>query len=260
MTLREALKDKSPVSKPLPLEDNESFNSFDRARFYSRLFTSVKALGLKLDELLADSEKMTSASVGNPIASIPLESDEFMITSSCCSFLLMSKFAEMADSFSKEKFGEFKDTLLSMLTELKDGTLFIEALFCLLDFEAEPGIFIVLCPSGDNVYNEILEQLPENATVISHDAPLPEIWNEILKRKASTIIAFDGNIIPDAWGAPGIACIDIKTEFEKQPFERSLWTPGYQLACIDESIFKQWRDYLPLDIECKLFRDIIDHG
>ncbi len=254
-TLENALKNKGTAKKP-ELTENYEFNNLDANKVLDDLFAKLNALSGNLQNVRKKAKALSAACVRNPLSALPLSSSEFELVIQCGNSILMSNFCEIINSYSSSNFDEFNDALQEMFDDLDNSSDFLKTLLKFRNFAPDSNVVLCLVPPNKNV-SGLIAEISGQKTEISSDTLLPNIWKEILTRKISTVISFDGAILPEIWSVPQIECRDIKTEYNPQSYERSLWLPGYMAACSNKEIFKKWRKFIPEDIECKLFKDII---
>lgn len=255
-SLQDALKDKTP-KKRIGLLDNAEFNVNENNFQLSQISGEINRMLPELEKLLDKSSGMSEKNVKNPLSGFSLSSPAFTLLSSCCNVLLISRFSDIAKTYSREKFREFRDLLQELLIELIDASHFIKIVLELKNFKA-PGQTRVMVLKPENMdISKLSGFFPEGSLVIPAETALPDIWRSIIDNKVTKIISFDGNIIPDVWSVPDISVIDMKTVFTPQFYERSLWIPSYSLACPDGNILEHWKKYVPDDINCYLPGDEI---
>jgi hypothetical protein len=255
-TLENALKDQ-PVKKRINLKANSAFKNAETEDYLAGLFLQIDEIHHFLKEVIPEVESMSKANISNPLSNLPLESEAFNLLGTCCNMFLMTEFADLAGTYSPERFRYYRELLLELVGELSNSAVFLKALFELRQqvFGSEGNNTLMLMSEAD--LNQFSPKRSNEDNVLHLDSlePLPKIWDFIRDNDISKIVVVNGDILPDVWSVPDISCLDIKNKFSPHSYERSLWIPGYRVLCSGTDIFKKWQDYLPSDIDCELLED-----
>lgn len=252
-TLEEALASK-PRKPEISLTPNSSFNSIDTEKHLDSLRSVIAPMSEKLKNELEKIDSMTIDCKQNPFKDYNLNSPVFQLISSICNVLIISVFSELAGNYTAEKFEEYKTSLRNLAVELIDASDFLLAVLnSKKEFKPAKHKALLLLPenySGNPVMKKI-----QGIESLSAETPLPEVWRIIYEKNISALLTIDGNVLPDIWSVPGLDAYDIKTQFKPNPYERSLWIPGYNLLCTDASLLEEWRKFVPSDVKCNLLKD-----
>lgn len=253
-TLEAALSGK-PRKPDISFSLNNAFNSMDNENYISSLRSQFAGMLEKLKNELEKSDSMTVADRRNPFKDYDTNAPVFQLICSACNLLIISVFSELAQNYSDEKFEEYKASLKDLTVELIDAAGF---LFSLLNNKkvSSPAIGKLLFLLPENYSGNPILKMFEECEIISAETPLPEIWNIISEKNISRLAVLDGNVLPDVWSVPDIEVYDIKTQFKPNMYERSLWIPGYNLLCTDNSLLEQWKTFVPADVKCNLLKDL----
>lgn len=257
-TLDECLLNDDNVEKISPIR-SDLLNSFDNEQIMTdRLQSQLHDISSKLSVIKKEIDEMTDKSVKNPFVIFDFDKEPFPTILSCCSSILMFEFVETLNSTDSLSMDKFIRQLSDIHNELTMGVRCLQIFLSLRQFKpSTKGNVLFL---GEN--SEIMKQLKnlydeEQICSFSESDDFTAIWEIILEKKISVIVAVDGDIFPDAWTAPNIKCVDVKTTFSPVTHERSLWLPGYYVACLYEKNISEWRNFLPKDIDCGFLNDIL---
>lgn len=252
-----------PVAPKLPLVPNPLFSPKEKRALKEVLKTSLKSLAGKLETIKSEAEAMTPATLRNPLKELPFDSEEYSIVSSCANFLLMAEWSALLKSRKNLDFKRFKSVLLALSEDLRVSA---ETLVAALDVSApwprDPRMALALRPEGlpDSLFNESLAKLAPGAAVFDSSAPLHSLWRELVERRCSKVVCYDGATAPELWSVPGLACVDIRSKTELGAHDKSLWLPGYSVACLDVDTARVLRASLPQSVPCELLEESPVHA
>jgi len=250
--LDDIFENKNTVKKP-EISINYEHNSFNEESFTERLRMDLEALENGLESAFQAAVSHPSVLNKNPFSGTKTDTPSFELLSSCCSALLISKFSGIAADKKALGTKEYYIAATALMDEFREGFNFFRNLFKIRKYHVQNlGKLIALVPDA-HFKGDYLKSLGiSDAVEISEDTPLPVLWEKIIAENAGTIVCFDGKVIPDMWSVPDIKCVDIKTKFERNGYERSLWIPGYEVICTDRDVFDEWNAYIPEDVKMTL--------
>lgn len=253
MTLEEALKDKPPKPQ-LSLGENTAFAKIDKTSHIAKLKNDLTEAQRIIEKASDEAEKMTKERFRNPFAGMPLESPVFELIRGVSSFLQITELLSALAALEQTGFEEFMRISRENLDEFKSSVGFLQELLESAHGKGGGKYLILGTEKAD------IPELPTGGNVIYADPGLQlfEIWKMARENEVGTLIAFDGQVIPDTWSLPRLNCIDIKTVQGTGQAERYLWLPGYKAAGADEKITKEWRKILPSDVDCNTIGEIFD--
>lgn len=257
MTLENALKDKSLKTRLVP-EENKKFSAIDKKAHIAELEKLLADAGQIIERAAAEAAEMTNGKFKNPFSGMPLESPVFELVRGVSSFLQMAELIEALGAIERTGFEEFMRVCNENLAEFKGSVAFLKELM-----ESTPGKKIgrnYLVLRVPEIEPRKLTGFPSGADFIEVDASLHlfEIWKKARENDVGTLIAFNGQVIPETWSVPGLKCVDIRTLPAPESSERYLWMPGYSVAGADEKIVAEWRKLLPPDVNCDTIGEIFD--
>lgn len=254
-TLAETLNGLRGDDDVVPLSElalNAPFNHFDVSTWRAEIHGELQWCRNHLVESRSKTERMTPDSISNPLRGLTERERIFPLLASCCSELMLTRFREIISNFDSERFSEFHDVLTCLLDEFSEA---IDLLNPLLEFplavhEAATNSPLMIVPKApDDVTRDLLQRPAfKDLRRLDSAASLSVIWRDTLAHKPTTLITFNGDIIPDAWTAPEITCHDVKTTCEKHSYENFLWQPGYVIAPIDGDTADYWQSTAPADV------------
>ena len=256
MTLEEALKDKPPKTSLQPVE-NTRFAGIGKTAYLERLGKGLEEAGTLIEKARSDAEKMTPEKFKNPFSGMPLESPVFELISGISSFLQITELIEAIGSIEATGFEEFMKISRENLAEFMGGVDFLKELLESANAKRGKNYLVLNTPGVDRTK---IPGLPSGAHFIESDAGLQlfEIWRLARESDVGTLIAFNGHVIPDAWGLRDLKCIDLRTLPVTESPARYLWIPGYSVAGADEKITEEWRKLLPPDVNCDTIGEIFN--
>jgi len=254
-SLEEAICGKEPFCRMQPSQ-NDAFAFPEKKLCLRNLESELKKISLDLQGALGELADMKPGNARNPLSSFPLKSDAFNLLSSCCSILLMSKFSSEAASYEAARFSRFHDSLKALLCEMNEVSDFLNMCFGLMESGKQKPRNGVLRIAGSDAEASILAIFGERFPALAASSALPDIWAAATRHGVAALAFCNGSVTPDAWTAPCLSCIDVKTEYPARPYERSFWLPGYQVACRDSALLNSWREFVPPDIPCGLLEEV----
>ncbi|OGV36030.1 MAG: hypothetical protein A2020_00820 [Lentisphaerae bacterium GWF2_45_14] len=254
MPLEEALKNQS-AKTVLPITENKKFAVISSADILENLKKCLSDAEKIIDDAAAAAGKMTALNFSNPFSRIPFDDPVFELVSGCSSFLLMAELIEALNSLDNIGFEKFMMTVDGNLKEFRGSVEFLTELIHSVNRKGGEN-YLVLKAAGVEPLD--IPGFPSGPGIINIDAGarLFEIWRAARENNVGTLIALNGEVIPDAWVVPGLKCIDVKTLTGPLDSERYLWMPGYSVAGADENITEEWRKILPPDVDCNKIGEI----
>ena len=256
MPLEKALKDKSKKNR-LTVQENRKLAGTDTAICLENLKNALENAGTLIEKACESAGEMTAQKFSNPFSGMPLDSPVFELIRGSSSFLMITELIEALNSIEKIGFEEFMRISDENLREFSGSVEFLKEL--LESAHGKTGEKYLVLKTTD-VDPAKIPGFPSGADVIESDAGLQlfEIWRMARENNVGTLIAFNGQVIPDSWVLSGLKCIDVKTLPSPQKPERYLWMPGYSVAGADENITKEWRKVLPPDVDCNKSGEIFN--
>jgi hypothetical protein len=242
LSLRDSLSAGRVESRP-EIKSNERFNSFGRADFFQSLSADLGNLKVEIEKNI-----MSACDAGKAVKRMFRDEGHiFELVSLCSSALVISKLASRG--------AHDRENAIELLKELDESVDFLRELIVAADYSG--GSAVLLLSDGLFEARKYLAGSGRDLVEAMPGTPLPLLWKCIRENKVGTIIAKDGEVIPDVWTVTGIRCVDMKTCLERQYYERSLWCPGYMATASNMNISGKWRKILPGDIDCRRLEDII---
>lgn len=263
-TLRETLSAFAPARRPLRIEDNPLYDLESKAKAVRGLRDSLERLSPKLLKSVEEAHLMSRANVRNPLKELDLESSEFKTVSACANFLLMAEWVKALKAYPAVDFAKFKGLLEALSEDLLvcSETISAAILAASKEWRRDSSKSIVLAPEDleAGTLSLILSKLEPDAAVYDAKSPLHQLWREMVRLEAGRVICVNGNSCPELWSVPRLPCFDIKTAFNPSSHDKTIWLPGYCALCLDEGLFEKWREHLPKDVDCRIFKEVSLNG
>ncbi len=227
------------------------------------IIDDILVIDRRISEARRDPGRILTGHHAAPLGWLPMASPAFPLVMSCSSLLTLARFRTAW--FQGPRFSSntvLKSIFADVLDDLAEAVqILLEALRMVNGGDTgERRHMLLLTPEGaEPLWLEAATRISSGAPIVSLPAAssLTRIWATVREHGVAQIVVCNGDIVPDAWSAPDIDCIDIKTSYAPREHERNFWIPGYAVAGIDDTLTDKWRCHVPEHITCSNYIDYI---
>lgn len=204
--------------------------------FYSGLIKSIKKSKRDLQESKKNIDKLDPNNPVHFFGFIPRGIQ--VLFNQYANSQVMLNYHEIRTNYTPRRFENLKRATEELWHEMNAACDFMLAVDKTADYSGGDKNNCLTFVSEDQDDSWIKEKYPHlNITEMPPLQPLPEIWKVVRENNIGRLIAFDRNVIPDAWTLPDIDCIDIKDKTASAHPVRN-----YKMALIDDKKLKSWEE------------------
>ena len=234
ITLDEALRN-------LPLIDNHSLYDLIPQKqvqsFYKGLVKSIKKARNELIESQAAFDRLEP---NNPMHFFGFIKRGIQVLFNQYNNTRISlNYHEIRTNYNPGRFESFKQATRELWQEMFDACEFMLAIDRTASYDGGEKDNCLVFVSREEDLAWFKGRYPKlNVFEMAPLQPLPEIWKVITENNIGQMVAFDCNVIPDAWTLPGISCVDIR----EGDLRKRHAVKGYSIAAKTYDDLTQWEN------------------
>jgi len=152
---------------------------------------------------------------------------------------VMLNYHEIRTNYKPQRFDSFNKAIEELWDEMYAACEFMLAIDKTADYSGgDKNNCLAFVSEGQNISWLKVKYPRLNITEMPALQPLPEIWKVIRENNIGRLIAFERNVIPDAWTLPNIDCIDIKEKVTTRLHP----VKNYSIAVGCDEKLKEWNE------------------